>query len=509
MGTLQKRNSEPVGLGPTRSPPLLPLDLGIREHELVTGLTQFDLQSHKSLEEASQLTLNNDFCPTKLQSPGDRSSQSFDACGDSLIPKATDPQEILSPAGEGDRAVSDEPSSEALVPMVVTDTEDKDPRPLLYVSDTTDCSLTLDCSEGTNSRPGDEQEEEREGDGSVSSGAAEACSSQVSSNPVSPPGKVPTPESTKSEPSCQGDFPKDKPSRGKDAIASKRNSLKETAQGASKLVSARRSQGAAPKPVRTLNSSENEHMRKVVPISKSSRGAGSWKRPELTSRASPRETPSSTDTVLSRRSSVRGTSDTSPRRPQVSGSGAEEPRLPRSSGSISGRPGKDLPLQPRASFRKPSAKPLRNIPRQKPEENKVSSPTSRDLESPKEEPRASQAPGVSRALPPVPSFARNTVASSSRCNAPPVARGAGITRTVSQRQLRVKGGPEDSASKESGTLKRASSARASKKCPESAGGSSANAETPLKGRGTTDRSSLRLKDSGRATLGRILQPLQK
>lgn len=209
---------------------------------------------------------------------------------------------------------------------------------------------------------------------------------------------------------------------------------------------------------------------------------------------------------------MRGTSDTSPRRPQVSGSGAEEPRLPRSSGSISGRPGKDPPLQPRASFRKPSAKPLRNIPRQKPEENKVSSPNSRDSESPKEEPKAPQAPGVSRALPPTPSFARNTVASSSRSmrtDAPPAARATGITRTVSQRQLRVKGGSEDTASKDGGTLKRASSARASKKCPESAGGSSANVETPLKGRGTTERSSLKLKDSGQATLGRILRPLQK
>ncbi|KAL6082436.1 hypothetical protein STEG23_027547, partial [Scotinomys teguina] len=508
---LRKRNSEPVGLGPTQSPPLLPLDLGIREHELVTGLAQFDLQSPKSLEEASQLTLN-DFCPTKLQSPEDQSSQSFDAGNDSPTPKDTGPQEALSPAGEDDRAVSDEPSSEACVSVVVTDTEDKDPGPLLYVSDTTDCSLILDCSEGTDSRPGgEEQEEERAGVGSASSGAGEAGSSQISNPASSPGGEVPAPDSSKSEPNCQGGLPKDRPSKGKDAAAPKRNSFKEASPGASKPVSARRSQGvAAPKSVRTLNSSENEHMRKVVPISKSSRGAGPWKRPEPTSRTSPRETPSSTDT-LSRRSSVRGTSDTSPRRPHMSGPGAEEPRLPRSSGSMSGRSGKEAGVQPRASFRKPSAKPLRNIPRQKPEENKVSCPTSQDPESLKEEPKTPQTPGVSRALPPIPSFARNTVASSSRCmrtDVPPVSRAAGITRTVSQRQLRVKGGPEDSASKDSSTLKRASSARASKKCPESSGGSSANAETPLKGR-EAERSSLRLKDSGQATLGRLLRPLQK
>lgn len=495
-GTLRKRNSEPVGLVPAQSPPLLPLDLGVREHELVTGLTQFDLQSPRSPEEASQLTLH-DLCPTKPQAPGDADD------ADDLTPEDTGPREVLSPAAEG------EPSSEALVSVVDIDTEDKDPRPLLCGSDTTDCSLTLDCSEGTDSRLGEEQER----DVSVSSQAGEAGSSQVSSNPASSPaGEVPAPESTSSEPSCQGGLPKDRASRGKDAVAPKRNSLKETAQGASKPVGARRSQGAASKPVRTLNASENERMRRVVPISKSSRGAGTWKRPEPTPKASPRETPSSSDTQLSRRSSVRGTSDTSPRRAQASGSGAEEPRLPRSSGSISGRPGKDPLPQPRASFRKPSAKPLRNIPRQKPEEHKVSSPNSGDHESLKEEPKAPEAPGVSRALPPIPSFARNTVASSSRAmrsDAAPPARGAGITRTASQRQLRVKGGPEDSASKGSGTLKRASSARASKKDPESAAGASANAETPVKARGTTERSSLRLKDSGRTTLGRLLHPLQK
>lgn len=68
-----------------------------------------------------------------------------------------------------------------------------------------------------------------------------------------------------------------------------------------------------------------------------------------------------------------------------------------------------------------------------------------------------------------------------------MSRASGLTRTVSQRQLRVKVGPDDSASKDSGTLKRASST--AKKCPESSGGSGANAETLLKGTGTGERSS--------------------
>ncbi|XP_008852487.1 FH2 domain-containing protein 1 [Nannospalax galili] len=513
MSILRKRNSEPVGLGPMPNVPLSPLTLGIREHELVTGLAQFDLQSPKGMEEASQQTLN-DFCPTELQSPGDKGPLSFGTGSDSLTPVSTSPQEGLSPAGEGDGAAPDDPSSRALLSLGVTDIENKDAGPLFYVSDTTDCSLTLDCSEGTDSRPGREEREiEREGDESMSSGTGEAGGSQVSSNPASsPPGEMPAPPLGKSEFSCQGGLPRDRASRGKDAVAPKRNSLKEASLGASKPISVRRSHGAAPKPVRTLTSSENQHMRKVVPISKSSRGAGGWKRPEPPSRGFPRETPGSTDTPLSRRSSVRGTLDTSPKRPHVGGPVTEEPRLPRGSGSVSGRSGKEPPLQLRPSLRKPSAKPLRNIPKQKPEENKVCPSTSQDSESPEEEPKALRAPSTPRVPLPIPSFARNTVASSSRCmrtDALPVARTPGITRTVSQKHLRVKGSPEDATSKDSGTLKRASSARAPKKCPDSAEGSIANMEAPLKGRGATERASFKLKDSGQGTLGRILHPLRK
>ncbi|CAO2603296.1 FH2 domain-containing protein 1 [Lemmus lemmus] len=186
-----------------------------------------------------------------------------------------------------------------------------------------------------------------------------------------PLGEVPAPNSRESESNCRDGLLKNRSSEGKDTSALKRSSLKEPSPGASKPVSTWHSQGAAPKPVRTLNSSENEHMCKVVPIFKSSRGAGSWKHLEPTSRASPQEPPSSTGTAITKELSM-GTSDTSSRRPHMSGPGAEEPRLPHSSSSMSGWSGKEALGQPRASFRKPSIKPLRDVPRQKPKENKVS-----------------------------------------------------------------------------------------------------------------------------------------
>ncbi|KAL4675131.1 hypothetical protein H8957_008794 [Semnopithecus entellus] len=508
VSVLRKRYSEPVSLGLAQSPPLSPLALGIKEHELVTGLAQFNLQGSQGMEETSQLTLS-DFSPMAPGSVGHGVPQSLSASSSSLTPLGRDALGSLSPALEDGKAARDEPGSAALGSVGSSDPENKDPRPLFCISDT-DCSLTLDCSEGTDSRPrGGDPEEGGEGDGSMSSGVGEMGDSQVSSNPTSsPPGEAPAAVSVDSEPSCKGGLPRDKPTKRKDVVAPKRGSLKEASPGASKPGSARRSQGAMAKPVRTLTTSESESMRKVMPITKSSRDAG-WRRPELSSRGPSQNPPSSTDTVGSRQNSVRRASDTSPRRTST---GTEEQRLPRgSSGSSSSRPGRDVPLQPRGSFKKPSAKPLRNLPRQKPEENKTCRAHSEGPESPNE-PKTPPVPSIPHELPRVPSFARNTVASSSRSmrtDLPPAAKAPGITRTVSQRQLRGKGDPEDTTPKDSGTLKRASSARVPKKRPESAEGPSANTEAPLQSRGAGERASLRRKDSSRTTLGRILNPLWK
>ncbi|EPY78736.1 hypothetical protein CB1_001022002 [Camelus ferus] len=106
-------------------------------------------------------------------------------------------------------------------------------------------------------------------------------------------------------------------------------------------------------------------------------------------------------------------------------------------------------------------------------------------ESPEEGPRSPPAPRVPRSPARVPSFARNTVASSSRClrtGSPTVARAPGLTRTMSQRQLRVKKSDE---------------------------GPAASTEARLKGRGAGERASLRLKDANRAALGKVLHPARK
>ncbi|XP_028342613.2 FH2 domain-containing protein 1-like, partial [Physeter macrocephalus] len=494
VSVLRKRNSEPMDLGPVRCPPLSPLALGTREHELVTGLARFDLQAAKGPEEPAPLAANA-FSPMERASVGDESPQSPGASNGGPTPVGGGAQGGPSPAPGDGNAALDEPISAAPVSGGSSHPEHQDPGPLFHISDTTNCSLTLDCSEGADSSPeAGDPGEGGDGEGSVSSKAGETGGSQVSSNPAChPPAEAPIAASAsggsvpgKGEPGCKGGLPRDRPARGREALAPKRSPLKEASAGASRAGPARRGAG----PMRTLTGWESESMRKVVPISRASRAPPAGKRP-------PREAPAGANppAPLARRSPVLGPPNASPGRP-----------------STAARPGREPPAPPRSSFRKPSAKPLRNVPRQKPEENKICRSGSQGPDSPEEPPRAPPAPSAPRGPAPVPSFARNTVASSSRCqrtDSPPVAGSPGLTRTVSQRQLKVKGGPENALPKDSGALRRAGSARAPRKGPESAEGPGDSAQAPPKGRGAGERASLRLKDACRGALGKGLHPLRK
>ncbi|XP_004869280.1 FH2 domain-containing protein 1 [Heterocephalus glaber] len=430
LGALQKRNSEPAGLGPAGTPALPSLALGVQEHELVAGLAQFSLEDPKGRQQPARLA-QRDAGPGASPGPGTPPAPS--AGSDRVTPVSSGPQEGPGPAPEADTA---EPGGKASGSVGSGAPEDGDPGPC-HVSDTTDCSLSLDCSEGVEPRPGGARPGE-------DTGALQASPLPASS----PAGEAPAPDSVKSEPACKAGLARDRLAKGKEASVPKRSSLREAPPGTAKPGSARRSAGTATKPVRTLTASESQSMRKVVPISKAGRAPSA------------------------------GTEDQRPTR-----------------GSGGARPGKEAALQPKGSLRKPSAKPLRNVPRPKPEDSKLSfSPAQRPEEKPKTSP--------ARGPPSTPGFARSTFASSSRCvrtDATPAARTPGLTRTVSQRQLGPKGGPEDAAPKDSGPLRRASSARVPKKGAESTEGPGA----------VSGRAAPRRQSSGRTALGRILHPLGK
>ncbi|KAM6147917.1 FH2 domain-containing protein 1 [Erethizon dorsatum] len=461
---LQKRHSEPGGLGASGTPSLPSLALGVKEHELVTGLARFSLEDPKGPQETAGPTPND-----VSSRPG--SPRSLSAGSESATPVDRGPREGLSPALEVDAAAS-ESGSKASGSAGSSDPEHGDP---FCVSDATDCSLTLDCSEGTEPRPGGrEPREDGDGSGPEAPGLGPGSPQPASGAPL--------PDSAKSEPACKGGRARDRPAGGKEACAPRRSSGKEAAAGAprDKPGGGRRSQGAEPRPVRTLTASESQSLRKVVPLARASRAARGWKPPE----------PPARDAPPPRRSSLKAASEPAPKGapagPGAQAAVAEDPRLSRGSGG--GRPGKETPLQPKGSLRKPSAKPLRSVPREKPE----------GRAGPARPPEPPGAPAG------VPSFARNTFASSSRC----VPRPPGLTRAVSQRQLRAKGGPEDAAPKDSGALRRTSSARAPRRSPEAAEGPGAGAEAPAKGR-TGERGSPRPHGSARTAPGTALDPLCK
>ncbi|XP_040091342.1 FH2 domain-containing protein 1-like, partial [Oryx dammah] len=291
VSTLRKRNSAPVGLDPVRSsPPLSPLALGIREHELVTGLAQFNLQAPKGPEEPDRLT-GNDCSPMELASVGDASPQSLGASNSSpTTPAGRGARVAPSPVPQDGEAAPYEPRSAAPLSEGSSDPESQDPGPLFCISDTSDCLLTLDCSEGANSRPleGDPGEA-GDGEGSVSPGAWEMGGSQAASKPIcSPTAGAPAAASTpgsvsgKSEPeSCKGGPPRDRPARGREATALRRSSPREAPPlaGPLRAGAARRSAGppepgrpAGPvRPVRTLTGCEDESLRRIVPISRAGR----------------------------------------------------------------------------------------------------------------------------------------------------------------------------------------------------------------------------------------------
>lgn len=165
------------------------------------------------------------------------------------------------------------------------------------------------------------------------------------------------------------------------------------------------------RPTRTLTPTETRHLRKVVPITKSSRSGSSAKRVEKSS----------------------GHENTEPRRP------LRDQSMPARKGDRQGRPARHSSLPPeskaergkttsardptqhRPSVRKPTAKPVHNIPKP-PVEEKMCRSTMRALAQAQalSEASAPQTPiHARRSTTPLPSFARNTVASSSRTNTQP------------------------------------------------------------------------------------------
>lgn len=471
-------------------------DLSLEEHELVSGLLKFDLHGTNAMEDHFEAaacdfeTLGD----SNLHSSG-KAGVPVPACRTSkeTVNKPERSAKVASHAYDDSESNNDSPtSSDGSFSGI------KGHVPKFYVSDISDCSLVFDASEGNYPNLGGNKLN-REGDSLASfMNDLQTCNNAILDASSSFPNDT---EDLGSKP----EFLKEKPVKNKDASGPKRNSLKEKS---SSSVKSSTSPPNHPRPVRTLNSSENANMRKVVPISRSTKAAppSSTKKPEA--KPASRDT-GMAETRLMRRNSIRGIADPASKPPYRQSISVEEPKLQRGTAASSSGSFEREPLQHKGSFKKPSSKPVRYIPKSKNDETKMCRSSAKT--QPPADPSKNTPVATPKTPAPVPSFARNTVASSSRfakVDLPATSKPPTLTRSLSQRlpRMRMTAASDDSTPKENsvGTLKRANSARMIKRNTDSSD-LSVKVEPVLKEQTITEKSaSLQSNDGNQTTVGKIL-----
>ncbi|KFP31307.1 FH2 domain-containing protein 1, partial [Colius striatus] len=486
------------------------LALAIEERELVKGLRKFDIQGAKPAENAPLIYLE-DAGGTDLETLDDLSFHSLSTADDDLPPTCRSSREAHDHKAKAVSCKSEasEPSSSSPVSMDTSVSGSREDGAMFFVSDTTtDCSLTLDSEEGTDFKSTGKEIRSEPGKAHSSGNDAQHRDRTFFSNLNSASAKdLHASANDKDDANSKQAHLKEKPTKNKDPVGPKRNSLKDRSPTSSKSSGTRPSYTAPSRPVRTLNASENESMRKVVPISRSSRAPSSVKKPE----AKPVLRDSSTvESRLSRRSSVRGTTDTLPRSPYRHSMSVEEPKFQRGTVTSSSAHFE----RDRVSLKKPNSKPVRSSMKSKTDELKICRSSGKP-QTPTDDTKVATI-SVPKTPSAVPNFARNTVASSSKrakVDLSSSSRPPTITRSVSQRLPKVKPAvtSDDPSPKENNmsTLKRASSARVVGRSVLQGEAVSIKGEPAPKEQGTMEKASLKLKDPNRTTIGKILKPLLK
>ncbi|XP_054021242.1 FH2 domain-containing protein 1 [Dryobates pubescens] len=487
------------------------LSLAIEEHELVKGLCKFDIQGAKPTEDTPLLYVEG-AGGTDLETLDDLSFRSLSTADDDLSPVCRSSREAHDHKAKAAECKSEasEPSSSSQVSMDTSVSGSREDGPVFYMSDTTtDCSLTLDSEEGNDFKSAGNgirsEAVKARFSGNDTQDRAQTFFSNLNSSAKDL--SLHTSTNDKDDANSKHPLPKGGTIKAKDAAGPKRNSLKDRSPTSSKPSGTRPSHTAPSRPVRTLNASENESMRKVVPISRSNRAPSSVKKPEA--KPALRET-STVESRLSRRSSVRGTTDTLPRSPYRHSISVEEPKFQRGTVTSSSAHFE----RDRVSLKKPSSKPVRNNVKSKVDEAKMCR-SSVKPQTPTDDTKIATV-SVPKTPSTVPNFARNTVASSSKrakVDLSTSSRPPAITRSVSQRLPKVKAAvtSDDPSPKENSvsTLKRASSARMVGRSILQGEAVSTKVEPAPKEQGAGEKASLKLKDANRTTIGKILKPLLK
>lgn len=416
------------------------MNVNVEKHTLVPGPQTFELPSPNNNSKHMHFVNQGDMAVTSLETGRGSSPTCLDLPTDhGLSQGRTDSAQgweskidchtKTGPSPDTEKEEEEEDSTVSSTTCdtpLPLDTSVSNRKPVFYIIDCTetDCSVTLDYSEaepssltkeGLHLRATDysrDQESQQE-PSSLSSNLESPKDQCVTSNELSAPKSVDTASKTASGTTEEWD------KESCDTADGKQSSEKDTQKNVKKPIIVKNKTTKAVRAVRTLTSSENQGMRKVVPISKPTR-TGSNKCPERT------QGNESADTHRPPRDQstpARGRSEKTSRPLRHSSLPPDESKAPRASSLSSGVPRWARDSTPgKASIHKPSAKPLRNISRPPPEE-KICRSTMRALAQAQAQAEA-QAGGhsensssqtlSSKNTSDLPNFARNTIASTTR-----------------------------------------------------------------------------------------------
>ncbi|XP_029950926.1 FH2 domain-containing protein 1 [Salarias fasciatus] len=406
------------------------MNVSVEKHTLVRGPQAFELPSPNNNSNHLHFVNQGDAAVTDLDEERPASPKNLDDLRQGADQEASwegkgEPPAQAGPPAEREKEedYSTVSSTTCDIPLPL-DTSASNKKPVFYILDCTetDCSVTLDYSEadsGLHFRTTDcSRDQGSQQDPSSLSSNLESMSpndQSVSTSDLSAPKSADAASMTPSATTEEWDTESCDTAEGKQQAAEK------DAQGVGRKPANAKSKAnkvtksGSGRAVRTLTSSENQGMRKVVPITKLAR-TGSSKRTE---RPPAPEGGDGRRPFRDQSTPARGRSEKTTRPPRHSSLPPEESKSQRASGAtgIITRWARDA-MPRKASLSKPSAKPLRNIPKPAPEE-KMCRSTMRALAQAQagasSENTASLTHSAARnTSSDIPSFARNTVASSSR-----------------------------------------------------------------------------------------------
>lgn len=401
------------------------MNVSVEKHTLVQGPQAFELLSPNSNNNDLRFINQGDFVVTDLEREGHSPPAGLDnhlhgkGLGRGADPKAawegkTGPPKQAGVCPEGEKGEEDNStiSSTTCDTPLPLDTSVSNKKPVFYIIDCTetDCSVALDYSEvesSSQTKEGLPRMTDCKDPNSLSSNLESPNDQSVSTSDFSAPKSTDAASTIPSATTEEWDTESCDTAEGKQgAEKDVQRSSRKPAHSKSKSIKGTKPSGG--RSVRTLNSSENQGMRKVVPISKLTR-TGSSKRAEAHDSAESRRP------LRDQSTPARGRNEKTARPLRHSSLPPDESKAQKGSCPTSGisRWAHDQTAR-KTSIHKPSAKPLRNIPKPAPEE-KMCRSTMRALAQAAASSENSSSHALSaKTTCDVPSFARNTVASSSR-----------------------------------------------------------------------------------------------